>query len=158
MVFLYLKNILTYLTSGFLTSSSFFFINKIFNYYHYLNFWIHLKSRFSLKTITHPSTNFIKSLNYWNHQNTVTWISKTSYDYNLIHQCTAIYLYTIKVLTFPFHKKVYNSFMIFILVLLSSNYFSFKNSFQLFYSFILKPNNFQLFFFLNRFYFPVFNI
>lgn len=65
------------------------------------------------------------------------------------------YLQPVTVVSFSFHKKTYDTLMIFILLLLVSNYTPSQNSFRLYYSYILKSPNFTLYPFLNLFYFKL---
>jgi hypothetical protein len=65
------------------------------------------------------------------------------------------YLQPITIVSFAFHKKTYDTLMIFITLLLVSNYSAPQNSFKLYYSFILKSPNYALYPFLNLFYFKL---
>lgn len=65
------------------------------------------------------------------------------------------YLQPITVLSFAFQKRTYDTLMIFILSMLVDNYTAPHNSFKLYYSFLIKPNNFLLYPFLNLFYFKL---
>jgi hypothetical protein len=56
-------------------------------------------------------------------------------------------------LSFSFQKQVYNTFMFYILFTLVSNYSSTKNDFKLYYGYIIRPQNFLQYSFLNLFYF-----
>ena len=65
------------------------------------------------------------------------------------------YLQPITVLSFAFQKRTYDTLMLFVLSLLVGNYTAPHNSFKLYYSFLIKPNNFLLYPFLNLFYFKL---
>jgi len=62
-----------------------------------------------------------------------------------------------QILEFPFHKKINDSFIFYIIFILVFNYVGFKNDFSLKYSFVVKPDNFNFLIFLNKFYFPTTN-
>ena len=141
----------------------------------------YFKEFFLKKFHTNTYYNFLKKkIDYKEDNNLVLNLNKSLYFklyYNisnyLLGPCTGLkftnifkskksnYLikqtYPFQILEFPFHKKVYDSFIFFIIFFLTNNYLSFKNDFTLKYSFILKPNNFSLLFFLNRFYFLTYN-
>ena len=65
------------------------------------------------------------------------------------------YLQPITIISFAFQKKTYDTLMLYIMFLLVDNYSSNKNSFKLYYSFLLKTPNFTLYPFLNLFYFKL---
>lgn len=65
------------------------------------------------------------------------------------------YLQPITIVSFAFQKKTYDTLMSYIIFLLVNNYTAPQNSFNLFYSFIICPNNFLLYPFLNLFYFKL---
>lgn len=65
------------------------------------------------------------------------------------------YLQPITIVSFAFHKKTYDTLMIHIMMLLVGNYNPNQNSFNLYYSFILKSPNMSLYPFLNLFYFKL---
>lgn len=63
------------------------------------------------------------------------------------------YAKPIAALPFSFQKTTYNTFIFFLFFRLISIYSSPQNDFKLCYGYILKPNNFQIYSFLNLFYF-----
>jgi hypothetical protein len=65
------------------------------------------------------------------------------------------YLQPISALSFAFQKKTYDTLMSYIIFLLVSNYTASQNAFTLFYSFIICPQNFSLYPFVNLFYFKL---
>jgi hypothetical protein len=80
--------------------------------------------------------------------------------YGLLSHCNSSkhsvrYFQPITILSFAFQKKTYDTFMSYIIFLLVSNYTAPQNSFNLLYSFIICPNNFALYPFLNLFYFKL---
>jgi hypothetical protein len=74
---------------------------------------------------------------------------------NKTHNSLLGTLYTkpVGALPFSFQKTTYNTFIFFLFFQLISIYSSPQNEFKLYYSYILKPINFQLYSFLNLFYF-----
>jgi len=65
------------------------------------------------------------------------------------------YLQPITIISFSFHKKTYDTLMIFIISILVNNYNTPYNFFKLYHGFLLKPNNFNVYPFLNLFYFKL---
>jgi len=64
----------------------------------------------------------------------------------------------IKILHFAFQKKLFNTFMFYIIFLLVDGYTTIHTHFKLQYGFILFKNNFITYPFLNEYYFKVRNI
>lgn len=64
-----------------------------------------------------------------------------------------LYLKPVGALPFSFQKTTHNTFIFFLFFRLISIYASPQNDFKLYYSHIIKPTNFQLYPFLNLFYF-----
>ena len=71
----------------------------------------------------------------------------------LIHLNNTKYTKPMGVLPFSFQKTTYNTLIFFLFFRLISIYSSPQNDFKLYYSYVLKPHNFQLYPFLNLFYF-----
>jgi len=61
----------------------------------------------------------------------------------------------IYVLPFSFQKTTYNTIIFFLFFKLVSLYSAPQNDFKLYHSYVLRPNNFMLYMFLNLFYFRV---
>lgn len=59
--------------------------------------------------------------------------------------------------SFSFHKDTYNTLIFYIFTLLLNPYISSLNEFELKYSYVILPNHFQLYLFLNLFYFRINN-
>ena len=156
--FLFFKNTLLYVNSMQPFSGVHFYNLILFKSYFYSNFWSFFKSKFVLKNNLQPINNITKALYYYIYRLSIDLIQSTNMRTREV-SCTHIsYVRTIGFLNFPFHKKTYNTFIFFLLFLLTSTYFSFTNNFNLMHTFIYKPSNFNLFFFLNRFYFITFNV
>ena len=64
---------------------------------------------------------------------------------------------TITTVSFSFHKDTYNTLIFFIFSLLLTPHVSSLNEFNLRYSYIVLPDNHQLFLFINLFYFRINN-
>jgi len=82
--------------------------------------------------------------------------SKSRVDCN-VSTLNLRYYQPIQLLSFSFHKNIYNTVIFYILYLLTTNYVSIRSSFKLFYSFVLFPHNFLLYTFPNVYYFKVRN-
>ena len=63
----------------------------------------------------------------------------------------------IPTVSFSFHKDTYNTLIFYIFTLLLNPYVSSLNEFELRYSYVILPNHFQLYLFLNLFYFRINN-
>jgi len=73
---------------------------------------------------------------------------------NAILKCNDVkYTKSIGALPFSFQKTTYNTFIFFLFFKLISIYSSPQNDFKLYYGYILKPINFEIYSFLNLFYF-----
>ena len=73
---------------------------------------------------------------------------------NVLLVCKDVsYCKPVGALPFSFQKTTYNTFIFFLFFRLISIYSSPQNDFKLYYSYVLKPQNFQLYPFLNLFYF-----
>lgn len=59
--------------------------------------------------------------------------------------------------SFSFHKDTYNTLIFYIFNLLLTPYVSTKNQFELRHSYIILPSDFQLYLFINLFYFRINN-
>lgn len=59
--------------------------------------------------------------------------------------------------SFSFHKDIYNTLIFYIFTILLNPYIPSLNEFQLKYSYIILPSYFQLYLFLNLFYFRINN-
>lgn len=158
-MFLFLKSVVFFLTYSINFKNLIFFLNPIFSKYFISGYWNSLKSKLKYLNNSPLTINFDKGYFHSSYKNLNSLLSfGKSNDY--LHNFkvpTFRFLTNISVLEFPFHKKIYNTFIFLILFILSNSYVSFKNDFNLFYSFIYKPLNFKLLIFLNRFYFPTNN-
>ena len=67
------------------------------------------------------------------------------------------YLKPVSILHFSFNKQSYNTIIFYIFYLITIDYYSPQNDFNLHYSFILHQDNFKLLFFCNMNYFKLFN-
>ena len=135
-------------------------MNILFIKYFNQTFWKFFKLRFKYKFSLKLTTNLTKSITFWNYKFFLNLLNnKCLYEleYSNLNKGLVAYSKTVNILEFPFQYKLYNSFIFFILFFLTSSYYSFKNDFNLYYSFILKPSSFNIFFFLNRFYFVSLN-
>ena len=65
------------------------------------------------------------------------------------------YLKPVPVLYFSFHKVKYNTFIIFLLKLLTDYYYTFKTNFSIQYSFLFYTTNYSAYNFVNKYYFKV---
>ena len=80
-------------------------------------------------------------------------LSQERYN-NVLLVCKDVgYCKPVGALPFSFQKTTYNTFIFFLFFRLISIYSSPQNDFKLYYSYVLKPQNFQLYPFLNLFYF-----
>ena len=77
------------------------------------------------------------------------------FTYSVFSKYSVRYLQPVTILSFAFQKKTYDTLMSYIIFLLVNNYTAPQNSFSLSYSFIICPNNFALYPFLNLFYFKL---
>ena len=109
------------------------------------------------------TSNMLKSSLYWTIRNISSelFVEKDTLfserkPLNLI-SLDIIYYKPVKLVSLAFHKKTYNSLMLYILFFLVNTYISTLPTFQLNYSFLLLPSNFQLYMFVNCFYFKIKN-
>lgn len=124
-------------------------------------YWLNIKKRLVYKDDSVLVLNSTKSYHFNFYKLVNFGVGKHLKSLRPIYLSTNNYLVSellpFQILEFPFHKKVYDTFIFFIIFLLTNTYSSFKNDFTLKYSFVLKPLNFNLLFFLNRFYFLTYN-
>ena len=135
-------NFTIFLYNKFFVTTFFAFFKKLYS------------SRMGIMTI-----NFSKSLLFKTFHNLNAELDVTnSFEKPSTHKHSLYrvkYLQPITIISFSFHKKTYDTLMIFITLLLVTNYSSTQNSFKLYYSFILKSPNYSLYPFLNLFYFKL---
>lgn len=134
-----------------------FFFNKQF----VPTFWKYFK-KFFFKKFGINTSNVTKSLIFWSIKDMSNLVLsrsvpgvlgvKKAYPYTTIN---TLYSQPIQIISFAFHKTIYNTFMFYILYILIYNYNSLKTTFNLFYSFINFPPNFILYPFINIFYFKI---
>lgn len=128
--------------------------------YHLNKYWYSLSRKLNYSHDSVVSLNTTKGYYFKTYNHFIKFFSSEIINKDLVYNSNT---YTIKelnsyqVLEFPFQKRVYDTFIFFIIFLLTHNYLSFKNDFTLKYSFVIKPDNFNVLFFLNRFYFPTYN-
>ncbi len=120
---------------------------------------------------------FFKNLLYFRF-GLITNQATLSYNYHLVntlHESVALFkdvrllsvphvgglnprvLTTIPTVSFSFHKDTYNTLIFYIFTLLLTPYVSSLNEFDLKHSYVILPNHFQLYLFLNLFYFRINN-
>lgn len=124
-------------------------------------FWFFFKKLFFKKYGIHTN-NHTKSALYWTIKNISSRVF--SQKQNLITQPIATlrledttYCKPVQLISFAFHKKVYNTLILYIIFFLTNTYISALPTFQLKYSFLILPLNFRLYMFVNYFYFKVRN-
>lgn len=135
-------NFTLFLYSKFFTNTFFAFFKKLYS------------ARMGIMTINLTKSFLHKTFSDLNTQLTTpnSLNSMMSHKYSL-HRVN--YLQPITIVSFAFHKKTYDTLMIFVLLLLVSNYNPTQNSFKLYYSFVLRSPNLSLYSFLNLFYFKL---
>lgn len=104
------------------------------------------------------STNLTKSLFTKTYTDLNLYISKKQNEVtklNYISKYDVKYLQPITIVAFAFQKKTYDTLMVFIISMLVNNYGPAYNSFRLYYGFIFQLNNFNMYPFLNLFYFKL---
>lgn len=108
------------------------------------------------------TSNVIKSTIYWILSNLVRYVGLKKVNIILNFSITSYmklyplqYSKPVVLLGFSFHKSLYNTFMIYIFILLPHLYKAPFLHFNLFYSFILFPPNFRLYMFCNFYYFKI---
>ena len=150
-------------------------VNNFFKYYQYFNilnpytlyffkkqyifgFWKTFKSLY-FKKMGLNSSNLTKSLMFSSISklNNVITLDKVKLDKINLIKLNNIYVKPVQILTFSFHKNIYNSFMFFLFYLFSYSYISNFSNFKLYYSFINFSPNFNIYMFINVFYFKVRN-
>jgi hypothetical protein len=156
LIFLFIKR-LTYNTyDPFYTSFISMKYKLLFRSLFVQPFWRFLRTiktrYFGLVTI-----NLTKSYYFETFRTLNTFLSpqlSTNVRQNAILVCNdTTYSKPVGALPFSFQKTTYNTFIFFLFFKLISIYSSPQNDFQLYYSYVLKPVNFQLYPFLNLFYF-----
>jgi hypothetical protein len=138
-----------------------FLILSIYNSQISRLFWTFFKKIFHKKMSLY-SNNLFKSYLYWFYKNFNLPIKYNTSDYKLIQFSTStqelcVISKPVQLLHFTFHKKTFNSFIFFILNLLTENYYTQMSTFKLFYGFIFFKKNFNIYPFLNHFYFKVYS-
>ena len=109
------------------------------------------------------TSNMIKSSLYWtiNNISSEVFFVKDSLVIERkpldLKKLNLVYYKPVKIVSLSFHKKIYNSLILYILFFLVNAYISVLPTFQLNYSFLLLPNNFKLYMFINCFYFKIKN-
>jgi hypothetical protein len=125
-------------------------------------FWLFFKKIFFKKYGIHTN-NHTKSALYWTIKNistrvffhnthTPTHLATSTLEMGDVLSCKPVQL-----ISFSFHKKIYNTLMLYIIFLLTNTYIATLPTFQLKYSFLILPTNFRLYMFVNYFYFKVRN-
>jgi len=126
----------------------------MFNKSFVVPFWVILKSLITRKSGI-MTINLTKS--YFHHTLNDLYESMRSGQLSAVIRPTrstsVLYKLPHVLLPFSFHKQVYNTFIFYILFTLVSNYSSTKNDFKLYHSYIIRPQNFLNYGFLNLFYF-----
>jgi hypothetical protein len=125
-------------------------------------FWRFFKKLFFKKYGIHTN-NSTKSVLYW----TIKTISSrvftkdrglhTDQYAHTLKRGDVVYCKPIQLVSFAFHKKIYNTLMLYIFFFLTNTYIATLPTFQLKYSFLILPLNFRLYMFVNHFYFKVRN-
>jgi len=121
-------------------------------------FWHYFKKIFS-KNLTLITSNALKSYLY----STIVNFDKlltgplTCSLVTVKSSTSLVYFEPVQTISFAFHKKLYNTLMFYIFNVLTTQYFSTQSTFQIFYSFIHLPSNFNMYMFLNFFYFKIRN-
>jgi len=136
------------------TSFTIFLYNKFFTTTFFAFFKKLYSTRMGIMTVNLTKSLLYKTFSDLNNQLVVLNKAESSltHKYSLYR---VNYLQPITIISFSFHKKTYDTLMIFITLLLVTNYNSTQNSFKLYYSFILKSPNYTLYPFLNLFYFKL---
>jgi len=158
-MFLFLKGVVFFLTYSLNFKNLVFLLNPLISKFFISGFWASTKFKLRYSNNSPLTINFDKGHFYSSYKNLDYLLSfgkVTNYTHGF-KTSTFRFLNHISVLEFPFHKKIYNTFIFLILFMLSNSYTSFKNDFNLFYNIIYKPLNFKVLIFLNRFYFPTNN-
>ena len=127
------------------------FIKFLLETYFFKNFYKIYKS-FIIKNTGLLTINFTKSLTY----SIINSLNNLQITFSKIIQVNSIYLQPIIVVNFSFHKKTYNTLIIFILFFLTTFYSNNYTNFNLYYSFIIIPKNFLYLNFLNNYYFKLY--
>lgn len=128
--------------------------------FHIITYWSHLIKKLSYSHDTVVCVNSTKGYYFLLYRSFSQIFCKNLENFRgqtVLNNYVYRELKAYQVLEFPFHKKVYDTFIFFIIFVLTTNYLSFKNDFTLKYNFILKPDNFNILVFLNKFYFQTYN-
>lgn len=141
-----------------------FHLKTLFYRFFLKKYWLFLKKRLVYKNDRVLTLNSTKSLYYNFYFSINQSLRYPEYqpketDYSLVVRGNFLpyQLKPFQILEFPFHKKTYNTFVFFIIYLITHNFISHKNDFTLKYSFIIKPDSFNTLSFLNKFYFQTIN-
>ena len=125
-------------------------------------FWLFFKKIFFKKYGIHTN-NSTKSSLYWTIRNISSRIffnnkNLPSHQHSATFEIeNAIYCKPVQLISFAFHKKIYNTLILYIIFFLTNTYIATLPTFQLQYSFLILPTNFRLYMFVNCFYFKVRN-
>jgi hypothetical protein len=117
-------------------------------------FWLLFKKLTSRKAGI-MSLNLTKSYYHHTIANLYNSVKKGQISHPLIKERTSVIPYTQPqvVLPFSFQKQTYNTLMFYILFQLVTNYATPQKNFKLYHAYILRPQNFVTYSFLNLFYF-----
>jgi len=117
-------------------------------------FWLLFKNLISRKAGI-MSINLTKSYYHHTVSNLYNSIRKghITNPYNRIGKSIVNYTYPHVVLPFSFQTQTYNTLMFYILFQLVSNYSTPQKNFKLYHAYIMRPQNFITYSFLNLFYF-----
>lgn len=140
-----------------------FYINRdFFCIYFTSRFWLTFK-KFFYKKYGLYSNNLVKSIMY----NFFTGMNRFLYDETVIRSTKhtykldnsgCIYSKPITVVNFSLNKKLYKSYMLFIITKLVTIYIPFIPTFEVNYSFFFMGSNLYFYSFINCFYFKVHNV
>lgn len=154
LLYMLIKNLVHFKYSDQFINRSYVPVGLLFNKSFVVPFWAFMKGLITRKAGI-MSINLTKS--YFHH--TINDLYE-SIKYGKLSTTTrppkresVLYKQPHVLLPFSFHKQVYNTFMFYILFTLVSNYSATKNDFKLYYGYILRPQNFINYGFLNLFYF-----
>ena len=158
LLYLFIKNSIYYTSNQANKISyspvSIFLMNKFFTKSFFLFFKKINTKNFGIMTANLTKSFIYKTLNDFD----TLLVSKKATQVSTCYmpsKYSVCYLQPITVLSFAFQKKTYDTLMSYIIFLLVNNYSAPQNSFNLFYSFIICPQSFMLYPFLNLFYFKL---
>ena len=100
------------------------------------------------------TNNLVKSLALHTIQNLIEPTKTKLQPINL----TSTYLQPIVITNFSFHKKTYNTLIVYILYLLTHLYINNFTNFNLWYSYIILPKHFFMLNFCNNYYFQLHHV